>query len=243
MTHKTIRNIVFIDEDKCDGCGLCIPACAEGALQIINGKAKLISASYCDGLGACLGKCPKGAIAIEEMEAERFDEVATTAHIKQMEQEAEAKEMPACGFPLNKEISLKQPLMTGVTMKESIYKKTMLNQWPIQLALVSPNAPFFDKADLLLVADCVPFAYTNFHRDFLNDYTLLVACPKLDDFQSHLEKLTNIMQHSYIKSITILRMEIPCCAGLIHMARQAISASGKDIPLQEVIIGTREKAK
>lgn len=177
------------------------------------------------------------------MEAERFDEVATNAHIKQMKQEAKARKIPACGLSLNMAMPPKQPLTAGIAMKEPIYKQTMLNQWPIQLALVAPNSPFFDKADLLLVADCVPFVYANFYKDFPGNNALLVACPKLDDSRSHLEKLTDIMQHSSIKSITVLRMEIPCCAGLIYIAKQAISASGKDIPLQEVIIGTREKAK
>ncbi len=227
MSNKMVRNIVFIDEEKCDGCGLCVPTCAEGAIQIINGKAKLVSDSYCDGLGACLGQCPQDAIVIGEREADQFDEVAATAHMTQVEQETKIKEIPS-----------KKPAVC-VTAKESKYRGAILSQWPIQLALVSPNASFLDKADILLVADCVPFAYANFHRDFLDNNTLLVACPKLDDFQSHLEKLARIIEHSHIRSITVLHMDIPCCSGLVHMAKQAISNSGKDIPLNETTITNR----
>lgn len=227
MPNKMVRNIVFIDEEKCDGCGLCVPTCAEGAIQIINGKAKLVSDSYCDGLGACLGQCPQDAIVIGEREADQFDEVAATAHMTQVEQETKIKEIPS-----------KKPAAC-VTAKESKYRGAILSQWPIQLALVSPNAPFLDKADILLVADCVPFAYANFHRDFLDNNTLLVACPKLDDFQSHLEKLAMIIEHSHIRSVTVLHMDIPCCSGLVHMAKQAISNSGKDIPLNETTITNR----
>ena len=235
MPNKMVRNIVFIDEEKCDGCGLCIPTCVEGALKIINGKAKLLSDRYCDGLGACLGQCPHDAIEIREMEAEQFDEVAATTHVKQVEQESKAKEMFTSSTPFNTTINQNKPTITPTT-KESKYQGSILDQWPIQLALVSPNAPFFDKADILLVADCVPFAYADFHKDFLKNNTLLVACPKLDDFKSHLEKLAKIMELSHIRSITILHMDIPCCSGLMHMAKQAILKSGKDIPLNEVTI-------
>jgi NAD-dependent dihydropyrimidine dehydrogenase PreA subunit len=236
MPHKTIRDIVFIDEDNCDGCGQCVPTCAEGAIQIVNGKAKLLNDSYCDGLGACLGQCPRGAIVIKKREAECFDEIATTTHIKQIEQEAKAKEMSTCHLPSNTKTPLRQSSMAGSAMKDSICRKTVLNQWPIQLALVSPNAPFLDNTDLLLVADCVPFAYANFHKEFLNNNALLVACPKLDDFQSHLDKLVKILMHSNIRSMTVLHMDIPCCTGLIHMARQAILNSGNNIQVNEVII-------
>lgn len=233
MTKKSKRDIVYIDEAKCDGCGLCIPSCVEGALKIVHGKAKLISDSYCDGLGACIGQCPRDAIKIREREAEQFDEVAATTHIKQGQQKVKEDEISSFDLPEN--VLAKQP--TGCpAIEESTGCKPILNQWPIQLALVSPNAPFFDKADILLVADCVPFTYANFHKEFLKDNILLIACPKLDDFKSHQEKLIEIIELSKIKSITILHMDIPCCSGLAYMAKQAISKSGKDIPLYDKTI-------
>ena len=235
MSNNMVRNIVSIDEEKCDGCGLCIPSCAEGALQIINGKAKLLSDSYCDGLGACLGQCPQGAIEIREREAEQFDEVAVTTHIKQVRQESKDNITPSKDLSSNTARSPKNPAGC-LSIDESTQHKPIRSQWPIQLALVSPDAPFFDKADVLLVADCVPFTYTNFHKDFLNNKALLVACPKLDDFQSHLEKLAKIIEHSHLRSITVLHMDVPCCTGLVHMAKQAILKSGKDIPLYETTI-------
>jgi NAD-dependent dihydropyrimidine dehydrogenase PreA subunit len=238
MTNKNVRRIVYIDEEKCDGCGVCIPACAEGALQIINGKAKLIGDLYCDGLGACLGRCPHGAIEIREREAEKFDEVATTVHMKQVEQESKEREKPSSDLSSNT-TGPAEKFSGCPALAESTHNKPIHSQWPIQLALVSPNAPFFNNADILLVADCVPFSYENFHKDYLKDNTLLVACPKLDDFQSHLNKLINIMKNSSVKSITVLHMDIPCCSGLMHMAEQALFKSGKDIPFSEVTITSK----
>jgi len=220
MTARVKRKIVKIDEEKCDGCGACVPACAEGALQIIDGKARLVSEKYCDGLGACLGECPQGAITIEEREVEEFDEKA-------------AKDRLPCGC-----------LSTTTTQFEKqAPSQSMLSHWPVQLALVPPNAPFLQGADLVLAADCVPFAYAGFHQDLLNGHALLVACPKLDDFQAHLKKLTEVLRHSPVKSLTVVHMEVPCCSGLVHMAQQAMRLSGKDIPFREVTIGIRGELK
>ena len=234
-----IRKIVLIDEDKCNGCGECILACAEGALQIVNGKAKLINDQYCDGLGACLGECPQGAITIAEREAAYFDEEATRIHMKYVGQVTEAKEKLSCDCSANAVTTCTQPPVAGNTMKKPIYQQSTLGQWPIKLTLVPSDAPFLNKADLLLAADCAPFAYATFHQDFLTHHSLLVACPKLDDFQSHLKKLTEILNRSHLKSITVLHMEVPCCSGLVHMAKQAIHISSKDIQLKEVTLGTR----
>jgi NAD-dependent dihydropyrimidine dehydrogenase PreA subunit len=203
MATKLVRKIVNIDEAKCNGCGLCVPACAEGALQIIDGKARLVSDKYCDGLGACLGECPRGAITIEEREADVFDEVAAGAG----------------------------------------WQPSRLGHWPVQLTLVPPRAPFLQGADVVLAADCVPFAYAGFHQEFLEGHALLVACPKLDDFAAHQRKLAEILSSSEIKSLTVVHMEVPCCSGLVHLARQAIAASGQDIPLREVTIGIRGTIK
>ncbi len=227
MTTKTLRQIVRIDGEKCNGCGLCVPACAEGALQIINGKAKLTSEIYCDGLGACLGECPQGAITIEERAAEEFDKEAAKLHL---EEKHTMEELP-CGCPL--------ATVTQFERQETTDQPSMLRHWPVQLTLVPPTAPFLQGADLVLAADCVPFAYAGFHHDFLKNHSLLVACPKLDDFQAHLKKLGDILSHSQVKSLTVVHMEVPCCSGLVHIARQAIQLSGKDIPLKEVTVSIK----
>ncbi len=235
MTNKIVRKIVFIDEDRCNGCGLCIPVCGEGALKVINGKAKLIGDLYCDGLGVCIGHCPHGAIEIREREAEQFDEAATTIHLKRARQETEGNTLSSSGIH-SKTLGLTKQSLSCPRVTEPICNIPKSRQWPIQLALVSPEAPFFNQADILLVADCVPFCYENFHRDYLNENTLLVSCPKLDDFPSQLNRLTDIVKKSDVKSIKVIHMDIPCCSGLIYMAKRAISKSGKDILLDEVTI-------
>ena len=240
MTVKTTRKIVKIDEEKCNGCGVCIPACAEGALQIVDGKARLISEKYCDGLGACLGECPQGAITIEERAAEEFDEEATRLHL---EVKHDTGEELACGCSSATVTQFERPIATETAPAAGTPQPSMLAQWPIQLTLVPAVAPFLQGTDLVLTADCVPFAYAGFHREFLKDHSLLVACPKLDDFQGHLKKLTEIIRHSSVKSITVVHMEVPCCSGLVHMAKQAIALSGRDIPLKEVTIGVRGNIK
>ncbi len=234
MTTRTIRKIIKIDDEKCNGCGICVPACAEGALQIIDGKVKLISEKYCDGLGACLGECPQGAITIEERTAEEFDEEAVELHLE--EKKPTMEELP-CGCPSATVTQFERQEATGVVPKEATDQQSMLGHWPVQLTLVPPKAPFLQGVDLVLAADCVPFAYASFHQDFLRNHSLLVACPKLDDFQAHLKKLTDILSRSQVKSLTAVHMEVPCCFGLVHMAKQAILASGKDILFEEVTIG------
>ena len=233
MTTKTLRQIIKINEEKCNGCGLCVPACVEGALQIIDGKAKLISEIYCDGLGACLGECPQGAITIEERAAEEFNEEATKLHLEQKEHTRD--ELP-CGCPSATVTQFESREATGVAPSTTTHQPSTLSQWPVQLTLVPPTAPFLQRTDLVLAADCVPFAYAGFHQDFLRNHSLLVACPKLDDFQAHLKKLTDILSHSAVKSLTVVHMEVPCCFGIVHMARQAIQLSGKDIPFKEVTV-------
>ena len=236
MTTKTIRKMVTIDEEKCNGCGACVPACVEGALQIIDGKAKLINETYCDGLGACLGECPQGAITIEERAAEEFNEEAAKLYLEEKQHTGE--ELP-CGCSSATVTQFERQETTGVAPGEATNQQSMLGHWPVQLTLVPPTAPFLQGVDLVLAADCVPFAYAEFHRDFLRDHSLLVACPKLDDFRTHLKKLTDILSHSQVKSLTVVHMEVPCCSGLVHMAKQAMQSSGKDIPLKEVTIGIK----
>jgi len=239
MSAKALRNIVKINEEKCNGCGVCAPACAEGAIEIIDGKARLVSETYCDGLGACLGECPQGAITIAERESEEFDEEAVKQYLNT--KKAVSEPLP-CGCPSSTVAQFEVLSHTGDNTGAAP-SSSMLRHWPVQLTLVPATAPFLQGADLILAGDCVPFAYTGFHQQFIKDHALLVACPKLDNFQAHQAKLIDILNHSSIKSITVVKMEVPCCSGLTHMAKQAISASGKDIPLRQVTIGVRGELK
>lgn len=230
-----IRNIVKIDEEKCDGCGLCVNACAEGAIEIIDGKAKLISETYCDGLGACLGECPQNAITIEQRQADAFDEEATAQHLAQTK--AAPPELP-CGCPGN----LSRQLNPKTSPQENSPTETSpshLRNWPVQLMLAPTQATYFQHADLLLVADCVPFAFADFHRKYLKEKSVVIGCPKLDDAQMYIEKLTEIIKHSSLKSITVLHMEVPCCSGLTRIAQEALAAGGSKIPAQDITIGVQ----
>jgi Pyruvate/2-oxoacid:ferredoxin oxidoreductase delta subunit len=234
------RKIVRIDEEKCTGCGLCIPNCAEGALQIVDGKAKLITDKFCDGLGACLGHCPEDAITVIEREAEEFDEQAVEVHLHKQK---EAQPQPAfAGCPSSRAMHFKvseaKTESTSATPAVS-----QLTHWPVQLKLVPINAPYFQDADLLIAADCVPFSYPNFHQDFLKGKAVVVGCPKLDDIQYYKEKLTEIFKKNSIRSITVPYMEVPCCFGLVKATEDAIAASGKKIPLKKVKIGIRGEIK
>lgn len=231
-----MRKIVNIDENKCDGCGACVISCAEGALQVIDGKARLISETYCDGLGNCLS-CPQGAITVEEREAQDFDATALEQHLNTRK----VVEKPACAC-----LSATMARFGDVDLApdKTPAQKSRLRHWPVQLALVPPTAPFFKGADLLVAAHCVPFAYAGFHADFLKENTaLVVACPKLDDFKAHQEKLGEILKQSDVKSLAVVHMEVPCCSGLTYLARQSILASGKAIPLKEIIITIKGERK
>jgi NAD-dependent dihydropyrimidine dehydrogenase PreA subunit len=254
---KIKRKIVQIDEDKCDGCGLCIMSCAEGALQIVDGKARLVSDKYCDSLGACLGECPQDAISIIEREGEAFDEEAVKKHLAEQPppvpgqscgcpsavlEHFEVKDALPCGCP-SSTVSQFKATAKETTGSQHESHASELAHWPVQLTLVPAKAPFLQGADVLLAADCTAFAYGGFHAGFLKDHALLVACPKLDNYEAHLAKLSEILRQSDVKSLTVLRMEVPCCAGLTRMAMQAILSSDKDIPFKESIIGTRGEIK
>ncbi len=235
-----VREIVKIDEEKCNGCGLCTPACAEGALQLINGKAKLVNDKYCDGLGACLGECPQGAITIEKRKADEFDEAAVQIYLKKeglTSPAHHAHSIQPC--PSTRIMHFERNLVKKESIDISSKRKSMLSQWPVQLTLLPPSAPFFENADLLIAADCVPFAYANFHSDLLKDRTLVIGCPKLDDTEFYKEKLTQIFKRNNIKNITVVNMEVPCCFGLHHLVKQALDSSGKNIPLKQEIIGIK----
>ncbi len=223
-----VRNIVIIDEEKCTGCGECITSCAEGALEIVDGKAKLVSDVYCDGLGACLGVCPEDAITVEPREAAAFDEEAVVAH--QASRKAPA---PQPGFVCPG--SAARTLAPAGSAAEGAGSE--LAQWPVQLRLVPTNAPYFQNADLLLVADCVPLAMGDFQARLLKGHAVAVCCPKLDDPQEATEKLAAIFKDSSLRSVTVAHMEVPCCFGLQYIVQQALDASGEDIPVSDVTIG------
>jgi len=225
------RNIVRIDEDKCNGCGLCVPSCAEGAIQIIDGKARLVSDKYCDGLGACLGECPQNAISIEERDADAFDEDAAKEHVARTR---EVKDALACGCPGSWARSLSPQAAPAEAAHDA--PPSQLGHWPVQLHLVPTNAPYLTNADLLLAADCVPFAMADFHTRFLRGRPVVVGCPKLDDAQYYVEKLTEILKRNDVHSLTVVHMEVPCCSGLSRIAAAAVRASGADIPVSDVTI-------
>ncbi len=243
-----IREIVRIDEDKCDGCGLCVPACAEGAIQIIDGKARLLADNLCDGLGACLGDCPRDAIQIERRDADEFDEEEVEKHLKasgEIAQNAQSGQVQG-GCPSARVMNPAQKSSAADTEQQEETagsRDSQLRQWPIQMHLVPPTAPFLENAELLLAADCAPFAYADFHKDLLQGKALLVGCPKLDDGNAYLEKMTDILSRNDIKSLTVAHMEVPCCSGLIFLAKQAIEKSGKNVPLETVRIGVQGDLK
>ncbi|HEX7475300.1 MAG TPA: 4Fe-4S dicluster domain-containing protein, partial [Dehalococcoidales bacterium] len=237
MTTKVLRKIIQINEEKCNGCGVCIDSCAEGALALINGKARLVKEKYCDGLAACLKECPQGALKIVEKEAEDFDEKATREYLEGKKQAVRTAPC-ACPGSAVRDIEKRSDSPTS-----AIDQEPMLSHWPVQLTLVPAGAKFLENTDVVLIADCVPFAYPNLHRDFLKDHSVLVACPKLDDVEAHLAKLTEILKKSNIKSLAVVPMEVPCCSGLAYIARTAITNSGKDIPFKEVTIGIKGNLK
>ncbi len=239
---KVMRKIVKIDEELCDGCGQCVPGCAEGAIEIIDEKARLVSESYCDGLGACLGECPNGAITIVEREAEDFDEEAVEVYLKEKEKAEKPVEPPlACGCPSTHVQTFipKTPDKRGLTEGSRPATESTLSHWPVQINLVPPSAPFLKGADLLIAADCAPLAYPDFHKDFLKGKVVMIGCPKFDNVEDYILKFTEIFKVAGIKSVTSLIMEVPCCSGLPMIVKRAMDAAGKDIPMEEIVISTK----
>ncbi len=271
----SVRSIIKIKEEKCNGCGLCIPNCPEGALQVIDGKARLISDLFCDGLGACLGYCPEGAIEIIEREAEPYDEYQVMenivkqgdnvikAHLLHLKEHGEKElfnqaldylrehdykipqdiesESPCLhtyeqsGCPGSKAMDFREQIDE---IESTVKIKSQLRQWPVQLHLVSPRAPYFENADLLLAADCVAYALGNFHSDYLKGKSLTIACPKLDEGQDvYLEKLKDLIETAKINTLTVMIMQVPCCMGLLQLAKLAITQSKRKIPLKFIVVG------
>ena len=240
------RKIIRINEELCDGCGQCVPGCAEGALQIIDGKAKLVSEVYCDGLGACLGDCPTGALTLEEREAVEFDEAAVHQHLKKMKHSTEEHqahshhaEKLACGCPgsMAQSLQREQSCCGDEDESDDVELKSKLANWPVQIHLVPIHAPYLQDARLLIAADCVPFAFADFHRKFVKDRIVLVGCPKLDDANAYVAKFTEMFRHNDIRDIEVLHMEVPCCSGIVQIVKSAMEASGKNIPVIFTQIG------
>lgn len=248
-----LRKVVKIDEDKCTGCGECVPACAEGAIKIVDGVAKLAADNLCDGLGACLGDCPEDAISIEEREADEFDEAAVERHMNRLKEENKTPAPlkiaphphaqahgPGGGCPGAKMIQFDKPAGGSIQETDSGPKTSELAQWPIQLHLVPPTAPYFKKADVLLAADCVAFAMGSFHRDHLKGKGLAIACPKLDQGQEiYLQKLVAMIDEAQINTLIVMVMEVPCCTGLVQLAKEASARATRKVPVKQMVVSLR----
>jgi Pyruvate/2-oxoacid:ferredoxin oxidoreductase delta subunit len=250
------RQIIKIDESKCNGCGLCVPSCAEGAIQVIDGKARLISETYCDGLGACLGDCPQGALTIEEREAAGFDEAAVAGHLHghsaapvslshTVHDHGHPHGEEPCGCPGSRTVAFSRPAgrpeasaaEDSSVPASDVTVRSELTHWPVQLRLVSPSAPYFHGADLVVAADCAPFAYADFHRKFLRGKAVVIGCPKLDDADYYVDKLASIIRDNDLAGVTTVHMEVPCCFGLNKIVSEAVAKSGQHVPVREVTIG------
>jgi Pyruvate/2-oxoacid:ferredoxin oxidoreductase delta subunit len=234
------RNIISIDENKCNGCGLCIDACHEGAIELVNGKAKLISDEYCDGLGDCLPKCPTDAIKMIERDASDYDEAA----VQRKKEHGNKKPSLPCGCPGTMEKSIKRNVDLKVKQTEvktsavtEVSSDSELNQWPVQLRLVNSKAGFLSGADILIAADCTAYAYGDFHKEFIKGRVALIGCPKLDDNDYYRQKIAEILENNNIKSITVVRMEVPCCSGIVSAVKNAMLQAGIIVPYKEVTVG------
>ncbi|MBT2156768.1 4Fe-4S binding protein [Clostridioides difficile] len=233
------EKIIKIDEEKCNGCGLCVEACHEEAIGMVNGKAKLLRDDYCDGLGDCLPTCPTNAISFEYREAAEYDEAAVKAN---MEAKKAQKKTLACGCPGSQSKSINREVSNSTSISNDIVeiKGSQLNQWPVQIKLVPTNASYLKNASLLIAADCTAYAYGNFHNKFMKNKVTLIGCPKLDEVD-YAEKLTEILKENDIKNIVVTRMEVPCCGGIVNAVKTALQNSGKMIPWQIVTISVDGK--
>jgi ferredoxin len=238
--EKILRKIIEIDEDLCDGCGNCVTGCAEGALQIIDGKAKVVSETFCDGLGACIGECPTGALKIVEREAPPFDEEAVKKHLTKKEEST----MP-CGCPSAHIQIFDKPTACEAANKpkhfESAQEESALTHWPIQIKLIPASAPFLKGADLLVLADCTAVAFPSLHRDLMKGKVVMMGCPKFDNVQEYVDKFTDIFKTAGIKSVTVVVMEVPCCSGMPMIVKKGMEAANKKIPLKEVVLSLQGK--
>jgi Fe-S-cluster-containing hydrogenase component 2 len=238
---KIKRKIIQIDEEKCDGCGQCVIGCAEGALAIVDGKAKALSDNLCDGLGACIGECPQGALQIVEREADEFDEEAVEVHLaaQKAPEKPAAKAMP-CGCPSTQIQSFSPCKAANEPVTHASGRQaSALSHWPVQIRLIPPHAPFLKGADLLVVADCVPVAFPSLHQEFMQGKAVMIGCPKFDDAQEYIEKFAAIFTTAGTKSVTSVVMEVPCCSGLPVIVRKGLEKSGSQIPMTQVVVSTQ----
>ncbi|GMQ79760.1 MAG: 4Fe-4S dicluster domain-containing protein [Thermodesulfobacteriota bacterium] len=242
---KTLRKIIEIDEELCDGCGQCVPSCAEGALEIVDGKAQIIADKLCDGLGACLGECPTGALKVIERKADEFDEEAVEEHLEEKAKEtAKVKQQMPCGCPsthIQTFVPIESHPKAQIPSAIGTDSKSALSHWPVQIRLIPPQAPFLKEANLLVLAYCVAVAYANLHKDFMNGKVVMMGCPKFDGADEYIEKFADLFKTAGIKSITTVYMEVPCCSGLPMIVKKGLEASGQTIPMNDVIVSTRGK--
>ncbi len=244
---KIMRKIIQIDDELCDGCGQCVPGCAEGALQIVDGKARMISDNLCDGLGACIGECPNDALKIIERDADDFDEAAVEKHLAEHRPEEKAKPKPPMGHvcPSAKIHSFTPPSPCQAANKPGALDggESALSHWPIQIRLIPPTAPFLKGADLLVLADCCGAAYPPLHEELIKGRVVMMGCPKFDDAQDYIDKFADIFKVADINSVTAAVMEVPCCAGLPIIVQRGMEAAGKNIPIEKVVISLKGKRK
>jgi len=245
--NKVVRNIIKIDEDLCTGCGNCIVDCAEAALEIIDGKAKVVNDFFCDGLGACIQGCPEGALEIIEREAAEFDEEAVEKRLESLKSKEQveleqvkqivAEHSTQCGCPSSQTMVFDEPeALNETTGKIS----STLRQWPVQMHLINPNAPYYQGADVLISADCVAYSYGDFHREFLKSKSIAIACPKLDQGKEvYIEKIKSLIDDAKINTLTVAIMEVPCCSGLLALAQEGAKRATRKVPIKYVVIGTR----
>ncbi|MBN2807962.1 MAG: 4Fe-4S binding protein [Deltaproteobacteria bacterium] len=245
---KILRNIIEIDEELCDGCGLCVPACDEGAIQIINGKAKTVAEKYCDGLGACLGDCPQGAITMVERLADDFDPEAVEEYLKERNSESSAPAAAktenssaatlACGCP-STQLQTLTTCNCNDSQKISGTPVSALGHWPVQIRLIPAHAPFLNHADILILADCAAVAYAGLHQELLKNRVVMMGCPKFDNLPDYEERFTEMFTKNEIKSVTVVTMEVPCCSGLPVAVKKALQKAGKNVPVKEMVIGLK----
>jgi NAD-dependent dihydropyrimidine dehydrogenase PreA subunit len=241
---KTTRKIIEIDDELCDGCGQCVPSCAEGALQIIDGKARIVSDNLCDGLGACMGDCPNGALKIIERDAAEFDEEAVEKHLESVAEKEAEKPANACGCASHQIQSFSPASGCACSDPETSPasdQKSALSNWPVQIRLIPAEAPFLKNADILITADCAAVAYPKLHSHLLAGKVVMMGCPKFDNAEEYIEKFKEIFTKAGVKSLTIVSMEVPCCSGLPVIVRKGLEAAGASIPVTEIIISAQGK--
>ncbi len=227
-----VRKVIEIDENLCTGCGQCVTACAEGALEIVDGKAKVVSDRFCDGLGACIGDCPEGALRIVERDVEEFDELAVKEHLRGKDIHGDRRRAAGVACPSSRvQVMAEEPRSTG-----GVRRGSRLGHWPIKLMLVPETAPFLKGRELVILADCAAVAYANLHEDFLSGKAIAIGCPKFADARTYIEKLARILEKGGVRELTVVHMEVPCCFGLLRISEEAVRLSGRKIPVREIVI-------